>query len=60
MGKHIETVLDHLTDVAGITALAIIALQTGSVPIEVVTAITSIALGQRYAKGKWMSNEKDD
>ncbi|AGF91213.1 hypothetical protein HAPG_00027 [Halorubrum phage GNf2] len=60
MGTTLTTALDHLTDVAGITALTLIALQTGSVPVEVVGAITTIAIGQRYAKGKWLSDSKTD
>jgi len=47
-----HTVLDHATDVAAIIALTYISIERGEVPIEIVTAITSIALGARYAKQK--------
>jgi hypothetical protein len=46
-------VLDHLTDLAGISALAWLASCGSSLPIEVIGAITTIAVGQRYAKAKW-------
>ena len=60
MGTTLTAALDHVTDVAGIAALTVIVLQTGSVPVEVVGAITTIAIGQRYAKGKWLSGSKAD
>jgi hypothetical protein len=57
MRKDLHHVLDHATDVVGIAALTYLANQamvTGSaLPIEVVTAITTVAVGQRYAKAKW-------
>lgn len=53
MERRLDRLLDYSTDLAGITALTLIALRTESVPIEVVTAITTIALGQSYAKAKW-------
>lgn len=45
--------LDHLTDLAGIASLTALSLCGVDVPIEVITAVTSIAVGQRYAKAKW-------
>lgn len=53
MGRRLDRLLDYSTDLAGITALTCIALRTDTIPIEVVTAITTIALGQSYAKAKW-------
>jgi len=53
MGRRLDRLLDYSTDLAGIGALALIALRTEAIPIEVVTAITTIALGQSYAKAKW-------
>lgn len=44
--------LDHCTDVAGIVALTVLASK-GTVEPEIVASITSIAIGQRYAKAKW-------
>lgn len=53
MGRRLDRLLDYTTDVVGIIALTFIAVHTTEVPIEVVTAITSIAIGQSYAKSKW-------
>jgi hypothetical protein len=45
--------LDHLTDLAGIASLTWLAACGGSVPLEIIGAVTTIAAGQRYAKAKW-------
>lgn len=52
MHSRTHTVLDHATDIAAIIALTYVTIERGEIPIEVVTAITSIALGARYTKQK--------
>lgn len=52
MREEIHHGLDHITDLAGIAAITWMTTQ-GQVPIETITAVTSIAVGQRYAKAKW-------
>jgi phosphatidylglycerophosphate synthase len=52
MNSDIHNLLDHVTDVAAIVALTLIALQRQEIPIEIITAIATIALGTRYAKSK--------
>jgi hypothetical protein len=56
MGSRLDTLLDHITDVAGITAITVLGLNGGLEP-NVAAAIVTIAVGQRYAKGKWMNSE---
>jgi hypothetical protein len=56
MGKKLATLLDHVTDVAGITALTILGLN-GALDPSTVAGIVSIAVGQRYAKGKWLNHQ---
>lgn len=56
-GKAVHEVLDHLTDATAIVALAWLSA-TSAEPLsaEIVGAIATIALGQRYAKHKWGGN----
>jgi len=56
MGTKTETLLDHITDVAGIAAITVLGLNGGLEP-NVAAAIVTIAVGQRYAKGKWMNQQ---
>lgn len=59
MGGALELTLEHLTDLAGIAALTVLALN-GVESTTLVAAITSIALGQRYAKEKWRNQQTAD
>lgn len=52
MNLTVHTILDNVTDVAAIVALTYISVQRGNIPIEIISAITSIALGARYVKNK--------
>jgi hypothetical protein len=53
-GDTTHTVLDHVTDIAAIGALTWLAIERpGEASDFLVGAITSIAIGQRYAKHKW-------
>lgn len=56
MSGNITKALDHLTDIAaigGLTYLAAVgAIDPSATSAGVVGAITSIALGQRYMKGR--------
>jgi len=52
-GGTVHEIADHMTDVVGICALTYITV-TGEPSVDVIGAITTIALGARYAKGKWM------
>lgn len=56
MGKRLATLLDHVTDIAGIAALTVLGLN-GALEPSIAAAIVSIAVGQRYAKGKWLNSE---
>jgi len=57
--KIVHEVFDHLTDGTAIIALAWLAANsTEPLSAEVVGAIATIALGQRYAKHKWGGSEK--
>jgi len=53
-GKVVHEVLDHLTDATAIVSLAWLSA-TSAEPLsaEIVGAMATIALGQRYAKHKW-------
>lgn len=54
MGENLVKALDHVTDVTGIAAITVLALNGAASPTNI-AAIVSIALGQRYAKGKWLN-----
>jgi hypothetical protein len=55
MGGRGEKVLDTITDLAAVGSLTYLAA-VSSEPLgaEVVGAITTVAIGQRYAKYKWL------
>lgn len=52
MGDNLDVLLDHITDVAGIATIGVLALN-GDVGAATIGAIVSIAIGKRYARGKW-------
>jgi hypothetical protein len=53
MRSDLHHFLDHITDLAGITALTYLAQSPEPVSDGIIGAITTIAIGQRYAKAKW-------
>jgi hypothetical protein len=56
-GEVAHEVLDHLTDATAIVSLAWLSANSPEpLSAEVVGAIATIALGQRYAKHKWGGN----
>ena len=53
-GKVVHEVLDHLTDATAIVSLTWLSANSAEpLSAEIVGAIATIALGQRYAKHKW-------
>jgi len=52
MKQSTHHVLDHVTDLAGIGALTYLAAN-GALDSGALGAITTIAIGARYAKSKW-------
>lgn len=53
-GKVVHEVFDHLTDATAIVSLTWLSANSAEpLSAEIVGAIATIALGQRYAKHKW-------
>lgn len=56
--RTLNLLLDHATDVAGIIALTHLASSSEPVSDGIIGAIVTIAVGQRYAKGKWLDYQE--
>lgn len=61
MGGVVHEVLDHVTDVSAIAALTYLSVNSAEpLTADLIAALTTIAIGQRYAKHKWKNKSTDE